>query len=480
MTTPPSAVRPSLVHRLGAWWALRRLDHVGRALRVVGRPYIQNAGTIRVGDRVVLDAVSTPVHLVTYAGAVLEIGDDVHIGPGTSLAAFGRVRVGDGVRIGANCLIVDDDRGAGVVVEDGAWIDDDVQLFAGAVVRAGARIARGSVITGPVLPADENGDMAGSPGVTHAPASLRTAAGVPANDAAIQARVREVVAALLPAAGAANLDADLRLVGGWESLTALHLLIQLEELFGVSISAEQFAHARSLRDLSALVTAGSAPAAKALAEVVAPVRPRTTPSGVPALGSAGRVVRGVAGELRALTTPLTPWRVCLALANALPDNFAAGLRTALLRQAGCRVARGTLFLGRIHVSGAGAPLTRLLVGTGCLVAPGVTFGLDAEIRLGTNVSISPNATLHTASHDVQDRRRRMDFAVRPRPILVENGVWIGLGAMILPGVRIGAGSVVSAGAVVEADVLPDRLIAGNPATVRQVLPGALDPARGSR
>jgi acetyltransferase-like isoleucine patch superfamily enzyme len=54
--------------------------------------------------------------------------------------------------------------------------------------------------------------------------------------------------------------------------------------------------------------------------------------------------------------------------------------------------------------------------------------------------------------------------------VVEDGVWIGMNATVLAGVRIGHGAVVAAGAVVTADVPPDALVAGNPAVVVQTLP----------
>jgi acetyltransferase-like isoleucine patch superfamily enzyme len=65
----------------------------------------------------------------------------------------------------------------------------------------------------------------------------------------------------------------------------------------------------------------------------------------------------------------------------------------------------------------------------------------------------------------------MDPSVVARPVVVEDGAWIGMAALILPGVRIGAGAVVSAGAVVTSDVPPDTLVAGNPAAVVRSLPG---------
>jgi maltose O-acetyltransferase len=100
----------------------------------------------------------------------------------------------------------------------------------------------------------------------------------------------------------------------------------------------------------------------------------------------------------------------------------------------------------------------------------VTFCLDAPVTLGKNVSLGPRAVLYTATHALGSASRRMEFTVLARPIVVEDGAWVGLGATILGGVRIGKGAVVSAGAVVNQDVADNTLVAGNPATVVGELP----------
>jgi acetyltransferase-like isoleucine patch superfamily enzyme len=50
-------------------------------------------------------------------------------------------------------------------------------------------------------------------------------------------------------------------------------------------------------------------------------------------------------------------------------------------------------------------------------------------------------------------------------VVIEDDVWIGIGALVLKGVRIGTGSRVGAGAVVTSDVPPGTMVAGNPARI---------------
>lgn len=84
-----------------------------------------------------------------------------------------------------------------------------------------------------------------------------------------------------------------------------------------------------------------------------------------------------------------------------------------------------------------------------------------RITIGTKVAISREAFICTASHDITKANRPLVT----KPIVIEDGVWIGARATILPGVRIGEGAVVAANAVVVKDVPAWAVVAGNPARV---------------
>jgi acetyltransferase-like isoleucine patch superfamily enzyme len=83
------------------------------------------------------------------------------------------------------------------------------------------------------------------------------------------------------------------------------------------------------------------------------------------------------------------------------------------------------------------------------------------IVIGENVSVSQEVVILTADHDSDSR----DFAGRNRAVVIEDYVWIGTRAIVLPGVTIGKGALVAAGAVVTKNVTPFSVVAGVPAKV---------------
>jgi len=83
------------------------------------------------------------------------------------------------------------------------------------------------------------------------------------------------------------------------------------------------------------------------------------------------------------------------------------------------------------------------------------------LTIGDNVSISPQVAILTAQHGIADP----EFRVENRRVVIEDNVFVGTRAMILPGVTLGRGSVVAAGAVVTRDVPPLAIVAGVPARI---------------
>lgn len=103
-------------------------------------------------------------------------------------------------------------------------------------------------------------------------------------------------------------------------------------------------------------------------------------------------------------------------------------------------------------------------GPGCFVNYACVFLDVAEIRLGARVQVGPGAQLLTADHP-RDAAQRATGEESGRPITVGDDVWIGAGALVLPGVTVGNGAIIGAGAVVARDVPVGATVVGNPARV---------------
>jgi maltose O-acetyltransferase len=93
----------------------------------------------------------------------------------------------------------------------------------------------------------------------------------------------------------------------------------------------------------------------------------------------------------------------------------------------------------------------------------------APIRVGADCQIGPNVQLLTAWHPTEPgpRRAKLEAAA---PITIGDNVWLGGGAIVLPGLTIGDDTVVGAGAVVTKDLPAAVLAVGNPARVIRSLP----------
>lgn len=94
------------------------------------------------------------------------------------------------------------------------------------------------------------------------------------------------------------------------------------------------------------------------------------------------------------------------------------------------------------------------------------FGVNQEIVIGRNVMISDAVSVRDTNHGFEALDRPMKQQdLSTEPVIIEDDVWIGYGATILQGVRVGRGAIVAAGAVVTKDVLPLTIVGGVPASV---------------
>ncbi len=102
---------------------------------------------------------------------------------------------------------------------------------------------------------------------------------------------------------------------------------------------------------------------------------------------------------------------------------------------------------------------------------------EAPVHIGDHVFIGPNVGIYTVTHALHPDQRN-EGVMRSRPVRIEDDVWIGAQAVILPGVTVGRGAVVGAGSVVTRDIPAGMLAAGNPCRVLRPIVAAdrIDPA----
>ena len=108
-----------------------------------------------------------------------------------------------------------------------------------------------------------------------------------------------------------------------------------------------------------------------------------------------------------------------------------------------------------------------------------TFLDDNIIKIGNNVLIAPNVQLYTATHPINANERFVNdwdersgdlfFRTKALPITIEDNVWIGEKASIMPNVKIGKGAIIGANSVVTKDVSSYSIVGGNPARVLKQL-----------
>jgi maltose O-acetyltransferase len=156
------------------------------------------------------------------------------------------------------------------------------------------------------------------------------------------------------------------------------------------------------------------------------------------------------------------WRLRLAerVFGACPPFAAARAVTLALRASGVRLGGASVFWGMPRLVGPGDICSRLSVGGYCGFNARCYFELEDKITIGDHVAVGQDVMFLTRTYDPSDPQQRGGNG-GSAPIEVGNGVWLGARCTILPGVKIGAGSVIGASVVIAKDVPPNILVMGS-------------------
>lgn len=106
----------------------------------------------------------------------------------------------------------------------------------------------------------------------------------------------------------------------------------------------------------------------------------------------------------------------------------------------------------------------LYLGSHVYVNFNLTIVDDADIFIGDRVMIGPNVTIATANHPISPQLRARGLQYN-KSVSIGNNVWIGAGAIIVPGITIGDNAVIGAGSVVTKDIPANVVAVGNPCKV---------------
>jgi acetyltransferase-like isoleucine patch superfamily enzyme len=125
-------------------------------------------------------------------------------------------------------------------------------------------------------------------------------------------------------------------------------------------------------------------------------------------------------------------------------------------------------VGDLHLAGRG-----LFVGDRCVLGARTTITAHERIEIGDAVFFGQGVFVTDASHGYQDPGLPIGKQLGAhQPVSIGSGTWVGHGAVILPGARIGRNVVVAAGAVVRGVIEDFAVVAGSPArVVRRLEPG---------
>jgi maltose O-acetyltransferase len=106
----------------------------------------------------------------------------------------------------------------------------------------------------------------------------------------------------------------------------------------------------------------------------------------------------------------------------------------------------------------------ITIGNNTVINSFVHIWGQGDVEIGNNVMIASHVSITSLTHNYNCENMRLAPIIKKR-VIIEDDAWIGSGAIILPGIRIGRGAVIGAGSVVTKNVTPLAIVVGNPARV---------------
>lgn len=144
----------------------------------------------------------------------------------------------------------------------------------------------------------------------------------------------------------------------------------------------------------------------------------------------------------------------LHLIASLPSHL---IRRTFFRVVGVKIGAGSTF----HSCSVFYQPNNISIGKDTIVGEKVTLDGRDKLIIGDHVAVASEVMIYNSEHNIEDE----GFKAITAPVRIEDYVFIGPRAIILPGVTIGRGAIVGAGAVVTKDVPPFAIVGGVPAKI---------------
>ena len=162
----------------------------------------------------------------------------------------------------------------------------------------------------------------------------------------------------------------------------------------------------------------------------------------------------------------TLWYFTNALFFLNPCFPFRSLKPMLLRLFGAKVGRGVVIHPGVNIKFP----WKLSIGDHCWIGQRAWLDNLDRLTIGDHVVISQGAMIIQGSHDY----KKVDYPTYTRPVVLENGSWVGAGAIVTLGVTMKSHSVLAAGSMASKDLEPYTIYQGNPA--QPVRERIIDPA----
>ena len=105
--------------------------------------------------------------------------------------------------------------------------------------------------------------------------------------------------------------------------------------------------------------------------------------------------------------------------------------------------------------------SKLIIGNNTFINSNSSIRCKKNIVIGNNCAIAHGVSIMDSNY------HKINGKIKEEPVIIEDNVWIGANSVILSGVTIGKGSIIAAGTIVNKDVPPHSMVAGNPGKIKK-------------